>query len=642
MQHTRKIILQCLLVTTPMLASSIIVLYIVYAQLIEEGCPSQELCPGPNLTNVTLKTHYYVDFPAARLAFISSWSSTVSFALVGFLMAIYAYTNAATLLDASENADQESLPSPHQMSVLLRILNAELIVLYSLATSKLRKVFWDRAKDDDLSQRTSPIVGASIMVLLAGITASLLIQAADVYFHIAAEAIELVQVQSLPSATHQFSRGLAPWCLNRPTLGMMGQKNFFGCGITAQPAPYNNATSLAPTNASIIQDLKNSDSDQHNILNFTDSNDIQYAVVGPANVDASFDWKATSFGVSTTCAAIPEGACDLSTPIDNAKDGQGSPVMLIPFNCTKGRAGIDITGNLTSHNTKVHMLGFHKYAEESAPFLNNTISYSEDFDAILQRINAGEDANGIFRNPWSALALRKIPSAVQGDFSQLLPSFKTDNRIWKSNLLGAFSLMLCNITVWDMTYTITGSEITTITKTQSNGSTAGISSMPGTRFIGTLTNIFQDESTGPFSRSSPSNFIRSFELGMSKTYSYPLASQMSGRSSLLVQTRTSKVVTRVPVAALWFLVVANLVYAMLGFGLAIWAMAQATPAVHQMQMRMSFSGLVAALFDREKFESYADNDDGLFEENSKEGAASVKKIGLRRTRTGGSSFILYR
>lgn len=154
-----------------MLASSVVIIWIVYANLVRTECPNQELCPGPDLINVTSKDTYYVDFPAASLAFISSWSSTFSFALVGYLMAMCAYATAASLLRASEKADQESLPSPHQMSVMLRILNAELMMLWSLAVSKVNQVFWHRVKDDRNVQRARPILVTTIIVLLAGIAA---------------------------------------------------------------------------------------------------------------------------------------------------------------------------------------------------------------------------------------------------------------------------------------------------------------------------------------------------------------------------------------------------------------------------------------------------------------------------------------
>ena len=120
--------------------------------------------------------------------------------------------------------------------------------------------------------------------------------------------------------------------------------------------------------------------------------------------------------------------------------------MLVPFNCTAETAGIDIQGNLTSQNTATHMMNFHKYAAESTPFFGNTLVDLVDFDTVLENINNGEDANVILKNDWSVLVMRKIPSAVQDDFSQLPPSFMTDARIWKHPLLGAFMLLNCNVT----------------------------------------------------------------------------------------------------------------------------------------------------------------------------------------------------
>lgn len=197
--------------------------------------------------------------------------------------------------------------------------------------------------------------------------------------------------------------------------------------------------------------------------------------------------------------------------------------------------------------------------------------------------------------------------------------------------------------VWDVTYIKVGGRIISLTKSLSNGSAAGAASMPGTRFVGTLANVFQDLSTGPESRSSPSAFIRAFELGMSKAYSFPLASQLSSRASLLAQLRTSKVVTRLPVAALWTLVIANVGFALLGLGLAIWAMRRATPEVHQVQLRLGVAGLASALFDHEKFEESAHAGDGLFTEKSSKGSGDmdVKRIGFKRTGTGGSAFAVY-
>jgi hypothetical protein len=192
--------------------------------------------------------------------------------------------------------------------------------------------------------------------------------------------------------------------------------------------------------------MKNSVSDQHETMNFTNADGVQFAVIGPANADPAEDYKATSFGVSTSCAAIPDGGCDIAPPITNLKDGLGSPIMLIPFACSKDKSGIE-RGNLTSHNTKTHMLNFHKYAAESSPFLTNFMETPNGLsNADIMAAIQNETADDIFRNPWSVLALRKLPFAQQADFEHLPEPFRNDTRIWKHDTLGAFALMLCNVT----------------------------------------------------------------------------------------------------------------------------------------------------------------------------------------------------
>lgn len=169
--HIRKIIFYCLLITSPMLFSSFVILAIVYSHLVTPSCPSQELCSAPNLVNSTSSSFYYVDFPAARLAFISSWSATISFALVGFMMVFASYADAYALLRASEKDNQEELPSPHEMSIMLRVLNAEMMVLWDLTISKLSDVFWKREKDMHAANKTSPILRKSVIILLGGVFA---------------------------------------------------------------------------------------------------------------------------------------------------------------------------------------------------------------------------------------------------------------------------------------------------------------------------------------------------------------------------------------------------------------------------------------------------------------------------------------
>lgn len=75
---------------------------------------------------------------------------------------------------------------------------------------------------------------------------SLLVQAADTYLHIVTESANFVQIQPEESQQHFYSRGLAPWCLDRPREGSKGNVNYWGCGVAydekVETATMNNIT----------------------------------------------------------------------------------------------------------------------------------------------------------------------------------------------------------------------------------------------------------------------------------------------------------------------------------------------------------------------------------------------------------------
>lgn len=150
-QHSLRIVLACGLVILPMLAFTIALVYIVFTNLLDHTpCPYPDLCPGPELLNTTSGSYYYVDFSATRLAFLASLSSSISFSLVSILMSIYAYSIARDLLYSSMSTDREKLlPSPYQMSVLIRLLNADLLMLWELFTRKIEEIFWKKERSEE-------------------------------------------------------------------------------------------------------------------------------------------------------------------------------------------------------------------------------------------------------------------------------------------------------------------------------------------------------------------------------------------------------------------------------------------------------------------------------------------------------------
>lgn len=141
--------------------------------------------------------------------------------------------------------------------------------------------------------------------------------------------------------------------------------------------------------------------------------------------------------------------------------------------------------------------------------------------------------------------------------------------------------------------------------------------------------------------STPESFLAAIEIGVSKVLTLPIAAQTIGREAHLVQRRVSKVITSLPKFALWGLVVANLLFSVLGFTLTVLALMATSPNVHQVRVRLSIAGLVAQLFKTHHSGRAVEDDVDLFKNGGREGEginARDVKVGVRRTDTGGSLF----
>jgi hypothetical protein len=172
--HSKHILLASSVVVIPMITFTVVILVLVYANLASNlHCPYGEICPQSPVINITKPSNYYVDFPATRLVFISSWSSTVSFALVSALMSIFAYFAAARLRDASVSQDQSRcLPTSYQTSLIVRLLNADYLSLWELSRPRRRWSFRRGTKSKLPEQAPKPaVLQASIFVLCLALLA---------------------------------------------------------------------------------------------------------------------------------------------------------------------------------------------------------------------------------------------------------------------------------------------------------------------------------------------------------------------------------------------------------------------------------------------------------------------------------------
>lgn len=239
----------------------------------------------------------------------------------------------------------------------------------------------------------------------------------------------------MESATgNQFSRGLAPECINRQTTGTLDNKNFWSCSLHHENVEgLGEVTSAA--NSTSIAAIDGEVSTEHDIYSFDHSDGDTYAVVAPANMDPNIDWKATTFGASTQCSPIPADACE----IFNATM-EGS-TFYVPFNCTKNSSGIDFAANITQAITQHAYLDFHKYLKEEEPFKGKSFS---GWKAIKDRVpNITEsETDEIFRNPWHWMHVLKYAD----DVPHTSEEYMKDPNIWRIGGMQDLMLLSCNTT----------------------------------------------------------------------------------------------------------------------------------------------------------------------------------------------------
>jgi hypothetical protein len=167
--HIRNILIACSLVVLPMVVFTSAFLVFVFANTVNNpGCSFEDLCATSGLLNATSKSSYYVDFSATSLVFISSWSSTVSFALVGVLMTMYGYSIAAKLLGASASEQKYATGlTPYQISLLIRTLGAQMLVLWELSQPTGRRALRRLKSREGYSATTDALRKAAAVLCLS-------------------------------------------------------------------------------------------------------------------------------------------------------------------------------------------------------------------------------------------------------------------------------------------------------------------------------------------------------------------------------------------------------------------------------------------------------------------------------------------
>jgi hypothetical protein len=439
-----------------MVAATIALLSIVFSNMVDlNHCPYSDLCPYTNGTGPANKYYYYVDTSVGLVAFISSFSSSISFTLVAAMMTLYGYIVARHMTDVSTVYDGESeMPSAYGLSMVIRLLNAEMVVLWDMFVQVYRKAMRNHQENVSLNRmRASRMLLLCRIVFLVSLSAryeirntqqepttdhftSIFIQVANIYVHLVINATNVERLSDEPSIEYNLSKVLAPWYFNTDdTFGTNHSKFFWSSALE-----FGVGGSLSVANRSSHRET--TDKVDSHVFNYTDAQGISYVVVHPPNVDSTLEWKGTGYSVSNRCSAIPRSSC-LVRDINSKRP---------TFNCALTHSrGKNITGQFTTLWHETWTDDWHQYLRESKPFGNAAGSDDPTAGLIFDDTNLNisfpknmtlEDSNTVFRNPWHWIG--KVLVLVED--SDLSTTFKDNELVMKVARNKSAFLLTCNTT----------------------------------------------------------------------------------------------------------------------------------------------------------------------------------------------------
>ncbi|KAF1986855.1 hypothetical protein K402DRAFT_376826 [Aulographum hederae CBS 113979] len=614
-------------VVVPMLAFSITLLILVYANLIDHtSCAHEELCLQQEEDE---RDSYYVQYSATRLVFIASWSSTLSLALVCLLMTQFSFVTAKQMLGVAPSAHNSGInaPTPHQFGLLVKTVNGSYSSLWDL-------FLFHVLRHKNRASVARPVIGA-ITVLSTTLCVCIMITTADTWLHISTETVEMIQYTGLATEEHQYSRGLAPYCFNRPGSGTFCNPAFWTCGLLCRVLDDDTLPiGLLVANWTFASSIYGSVSKTHEIIRHVRAEDgVNFAIIGPAGLPPTHDYMAKTFAVASQCTPIRRTACDVR---EEPQEDAHYPITF--FNCTANRSGINVQGAVSDLAFHRVYFDFSNYLQEPPPFYGDQISSADipGWNESMPLIPNMTEESKIYNNPWRWMGeLALMPDN---------PFFgNNDPHEWLSSPGSTSNFMMsCNSTAYDITYSRTNStNIILHDLTPSNSSTTGIITIQSVETLGfATTRLYQQPWHINFHTGSLFDVVTDYAWGSSKAGAALLAAASSPRPAEKVQQRQTVLVAKVSAGTLWALVVANLLYAVVGVVLSVLAVRAVRgdrEGVFQLQTRLSVWGLVAERFEGRYAERQVGSSRGLFKEN--EGVLSGARVVGRRTAGGGAGFV---
>ncbi|KAG8530288.1 uncharacterized protein KY384_004790 [Bacidia gigantensis] len=637
--HYVEVFLAAAIVIIPMLVLSIILISLVYTHLMPDQSSTYSM---GNATEIPLGAAYYVNYSATRLVFVSSVSSTLATVLISAAMLLFSYPLAYYLARRSDADDSANLPSPYQLALLIKSLDAKWTGLWSTALYIFDKKGKKVPLVPDLRKAIAMMGGLFILAIL--------IILADVWLHVSTNSVEYVrEMPDYVDPSFAPGRGLPDQCLDMdgaPDDGIDCTSNIPG-GLKNQSEYIRTAGNLSSSNRLYVSEGQ--------------------TILGPANAPVGFDFEATSFASRTVCRMVTSlcGAGHMDTT-DDGNDAN------LPYNCSATVAGLNMIGNMSdvsdtesNDNTTdwVYPPDFSNLASSTRllgfQYFNDAAKTQQTGDELhLNQYTPHLYFGLLFQLEASWAAEGQIRSTTDPEYNSQYEK-QPESAPWfakfaamdlrASEAGGPNGLMSCETELSDLNNTV---QILHSSLMNSSAPQAFITAMTSSQLHGfenlhhSIEQIVANINTTelfPQPNVIMGASLRNHSLGVqlasgfAAAYDRTLLSLPTGlllqRPALSVTRREVTLVTRVPKAPFFAVVLLDLLYAILGIALTVMALLVLglgqfkQMGVRDVQARLTLEGVLAEGFESSKGGESAKDVEGLFAERRGE-SVGIRRIGL--------------
>lgn len=529
---------------------------------------------------------YYVNLSSTILVFVASWSSSLAPLLGGLAMYLVAYPVASHFREAALRDRPENMPTPKQLAMMIQFLDGSAGSALWSWWSYLRR--WRHKRSAH-----SPVLALPAFVTVLMFLLSLLVFLADTWLHITTSAVNLVQTSDLDPLPHYGLSLRHPACTatNGSVAAECGNENTCSVSCPAYGAYFD----FTDVSTQVVNNISDT------MAVYSNAPDPLFAYIGiaPSARSSYVDFTAISFGARTQCQPISK-ECNL----------YASSAGTTQFWCSDA---------------------FSEYLGDSSLYIQHFTNSSLQNNYTRQGVS----------NPFYYGIAAGTP---QNSNSEALvnSSLEEDQAAAGWTHGGLAYVLLCQTTVFDIEYDSVNNTITRFQSIQSNDSVANLwQSVVSDQVLGLDVESYLSPiiSLATLESNTMQELADKVAVAYNKVISGVAAYSLNTTTSLAAQQRTTILVTRLPQAPFFSLVVTNLLFVILGIVLTTmtWKIMSSATAieVHQIVSRLGITSLVTNRFENEQATQPLYDIEEAFEEFKGHGS---KRIGVSMTKEGGYSY----